>query len=135
MWRVCCWRGRPRVPASSQCGAGRRARPAHPATVDREPVAGRRRGALGVLLAQWGLSAIARGIALNGADWSGMQLLPRAGEIRLDGPVLGFTVALSMATGVVFGLFPALRASRPDLADVLRGSGMGAACGLSGRRS
>jgi putative ABC transport system permease protein len=91
-------------------------------------------GALGVLLAQWGLSAITRGIALNGADWSGMQLLPRAAEIRLDGMVLGFTAALSMATGILVGLFPSLRASRPDLADVLRGSGTGTVRPSSGTR-
>jgi predicted permease len=49
--------------------------------------------------------------------------LPRAGEIRMDGAVLGFAVALSAMTGVLFGLVPSLAASRPDLAVVLRGSG------------
>jgi putative ABC transport system permease protein len=68
-------------------------------------------GALGVLLANWGLSAITRMNTLH---------LPRSGEIRLDGVVLVFTVALSVATGVVFGLFPALQVSRPDPADALR---------------
>ena len=81
-------------------------------------------GALGFLLAYWSLAAIARIGALP---------LPRAEEIRLDGIVLGFTVALSMLTGVLFGLFPALEASRPDLADVLRQSGAAAAGGSSGR--
>ena len=90
-------------------------------------------GALGVLLAQWGVSAITREIAGNWTDYSGRQLLPRAGEIRLDGLVLGFTVALSIATGILFGLFPSLRASRPDLADVLRESGADAGRGSSGR--
>jgi putative ABC transport system permease protein len=71
-------------------------------------------GALGVLLAKWSLSGIARMTALD---------LPRAGEIRLDGMVLGFAAALSIATGVLFGLVPALGASRPDLAGVLRASG------------
>jgi predicted permease len=83
-------------------------------------------GALGVLLAQWGLHAITRVAALP---------LPRAGEIRVDGTVLGFTVALSMATGVLFGLFPSLAMSRPDLADVLRETGAAAGRGLSSRRS
>jgi predicted permease len=82
-------------------------------------------GALGVLLANWSLSAITRVDALN---------LPRAGEIQLDGMVLGFTVALSIATGVLFGLFPSLQVSRPDLVDVLRESGAGAGQGSSGRR-
>jgi putative ABC transport system permease protein len=51
--------------------------------------------------------------------------LPRAGEIRMDGTVLGFAVALSVVTGVLFGLIPSLAASRPDLAAVLRGTGEG----------
>jgi predicted permease len=71
-------------------------------------------GALGVLLAAWGLRAIAAASALP---------LPRAGAIRLDSMVLAFTLAISIATGVLFGLFPSLTASRPDLADVLRESG------------
>jgi putative ABC transport system permease protein len=83
-------------------------------------------GAFGVLLAQWGLRVITRVAALP---------LPRGGEIRLDSMVLAFTVALSIATGVLFGLFPSLAMSRPDLADVLRESGAAAGRGLSARRS
>ena len=49
--------------------------------------------------------------------------LPHAGEIRLDGMVLGFALVLSFATGVLFGLAPSLSASRPNLADVLKASG------------
>jgi predicted permease len=48
--------------------------------------------------------------------------------------VLGFTVALSIATGVLFGLIPSLQISRPDLADVLRASGAAASRGFSGGR-
>jgi len=70
-------------------------------------------GASGVLLAKWSLHAITRVPAFH---------LPRTGEIRLDGLVLGFTLLISVATGILFGLFPSLSASRPDLADVLRGS-------------
>jgi putative ABC transport system permease protein len=87
-------------------------------------------GIAGVLLANWGVTAIARFSALN---------LPRAGEIRVDGVILGFTAALSIAAGVLFGLFPSLRASRPDVADVLRAHGEGrgsdrrVALGLSAR--
>ena len=61
-------------------------------------------GALGVLLANWSLSGIT---SLTGLE------LPRVGEIRLDGTVLGFGVVLSIATGVLFGLLPSLGASRP----------------------
>ena len=56
-------------------------------------------GALGVLLAKWSLSGISRMTALD---------LPRAGEIHLDGMVLGFTIVLSIATGLLIGLVPSL---------------------------
>ncbi len=49
--------------------------------------------------------------------------LPRMDEVALDVPVLGATAVLSMVTGVVFGLAPALHLSRPDLASVLGDSG------------
>ncbi len=75
-------------------------------------------GALGVLLAKWGLSYITRLSEIN---------LPRPSEIRLDYMVLGFTIALSVATSLLFGLFPSLRVSRPDLAGLLRLQGAGAA--------
>ncbi len=85
-------------------------------------------GILGVLLAAWSLRAIPRMTAFA---------LPRAQEIHLDGMVLGFAVALSIATGVLFGLAPALGASRPDLIRVLRASGeagnQSARAGLPGR--
>jgi len=71
-------------------------------------------GALGIGLAAWSLSAI-RGMTF--VD------LPRAGEIQMDGAVLGFAVALSVITGVLFGLVPSLAAARPDLAGALRGNG------------
>ena len=69
-------------------------------------------GTLGVLLAQWGLSGIVRMTALQ---------LPRTAEIRLDALVLAFALALSVITGVLFGLAPSLSVSRPDLSGVLRG--------------
>jgi putative ABC transport system permease protein len=75
-------------------------------------------GALGLLLAVWGTSALGRLAALY---------LPRAREIAIDGPVLAFTAALILLTGVAFGLFPALQASRPDLQDVLKDSAKGSA--------
>ncbi|HEU4955327.1 MAG TPA: FtsX-like permease family protein, partial [Gemmatimonadales bacterium] len=53
--------------------------------------------------------------------------LPRAGEIELSLPVLGFTAFLIIVTGVVFGLLPALQASRADLQGVLKDSGRGTA--------
>ncbi len=71
-------------------------------------------GILGVLLAAWSLRVIPGITAFE---------LPRAGEIHLDWMVLGFAAALSIATGVLFGLAPSLGASRPDLIRVLRASG------------
>jgi putative ABC transport system permease protein len=73
-------------------------------------------GALGLLLGNWGLRAITR---LNGFD------LPRAAEIRLDVFVLLFNAAISILAGLLFGLIPALQASRPDLAGALRDCGKG----------
>ena len=71
-------------------------------------------GALGLLLAKWSLSGISHLAVLN---------LPRAGEIRLDAGVLGFTLVLSIVTGILFGLAPSLGASRPNLARVLKATG------------
>lgn len=75
-------------------------------------------GVLGVALAWFSLNAI-RGLTF--VD------LPRSGEIGIDIWVLAFAAALSLVTGVLFGLAPALAASKPDLAGVLRGSGESAA--------
>ncbi|MBV8895428.1 MAG: ABC transporter permease [Acidobacteriaceae bacterium] len=82
-------------------------------------------GALGCLLAKWVSAGIKHVTAVN---------LPRAGDIQLDGTVLGFTLALSIVTGVLFGLFPSLKMSRPDVADALRASGATAGQAGSGRR-
>jgi predicted permease len=81
-------------------------------------------GTLGLLSALWVLSAVARINAFR---------LPRAGEIHLDWTVLIFTAALSIATGVVFGLAPSIGASRPDLMSTLRASGELAAKGAPRR--
>ncbi|MEO6209493.1 MAG: ABC transporter permease [Gemmatimonadaceae bacterium] len=70
-------------------------------------------GALGVLLAVWGSSAL---IALTG----GAEL-----DIKIDGRVLAFTGVMSLATAGLFGLVPALRATRVELATALRAQGRG----------
>jgi predicted permease len=72
-------------------------------------------GALAVLAAPWALSAL---LSLAPKD------MPRLDEVRLDGAVLGFALAASMAAGVFAGLAPALQVTQPHLMDVLRtGSG------------
>jgi predicted permease len=78
-------------------------------------------GALGLVLAFWGTKAVLG--TLPGA-------LPRANEVALDSRVLLFTLALSLFAGIVFGLAPALKASRVDLQEILKESGRG----MSGAR-
>lgn len=69
-------------------------------------------GALGgLLLAKWSLHSIVRMEALR---------VPRVSDARLDSMVLGFTLILSIATAVLFGLLPSLSVSRPDVSDILR---------------
>ncbi len=77
-------------------------------------------GVLGLLLALWSLDAL-----------SGLvpEELPRLGEVRMDGRVLAFTLLVSLGTGVLFGLVPALQASSPDLNGVLRQGGGGRLAG------
>ena len=74
-------------------------------------------GALGLLVAIWGVSAIAS-LVPEGFASSVYNLK----AIALDWRVFGFTLALSLLTALVFGIFPALNGSRPDLQKVLRES-------------
>ncbi len=71
-------------------------------------------GTLGLLIA-WGASKAL--VALAPAD------LRQLSQIRLDGRVLGFTIGLSVITTILFGLTPALCASRIDLQEVLKAAG------------
>ncbi|HEX5760842.1 MAG TPA: ABC transporter permease, partial [Thermoanaerobaculia bacterium] len=81
-------------------------------------------GALGLLLALWGVRAL---VAMNADN------IPRAAEIGLEPPVLLFTLALAVLTGLVFGLVPALHAARPDLQGSLKEGGRGAGTGVRAR--
>ena len=51
---------------------------------------------------------------------------PRADTIHVNAAVFGFTLLIALATGVLFGLAPALQASRTDVQDALRAGGRGA---------
>jgi len=53
--------------------------------------------------------------------------LPRSGELRVDSGVLLFTLGISITTGLLFGLMPALQISRIDVNSVLREEGRGTA--------
>ena len=68
--------------------------------------------------------------------WGVVAAFPREqffSTIRINGTVLAFTSALVIATGVLFGIFPALRTSRPDLHEELKG-GAGASNSQGRRR-
>ena len=74
-------------------------------------------GALGLLVAVWGTRAIGslvpKDLAISVYD---------VNDLRLDWRVFAFTLTLSVLTGIVFGLAPALTASKPDLIKALRTS-------------
>ena len=71
-------------------------------------------GALGVLVAWWGTKAL---VALSPPALIDLQ------RVSVNLPVLGFTLALTVLTGVIFGLAPALEATRFDLHDSLKEGG------------
>ncbi|MGA7962344.1 MAG: ABC transporter permease [Candidatus Acidiferrales bacterium] len=73
-------------------------------------------GALGLWLAAWGTKAALRTLP---------ETLPRAQDVGLDGRVLVFTLLASVVAGVIFGLAPALKTSRPNLQETLKESGRG----------
>jgi predicted permease len=60
--------------------------------------------------------------------------MPRGEDVGLDTPVLLFTLAVSLLTGLVFGLVPAIRASSPDLQQSLREGARGSTRGSGGMR-
>jgi predicted permease len=81
-------------------------------------------GILGILLAVWGLDLLKK-VAEN--------FIPRVLEVSLDLHVLGFAVGLSLLTGLVLGLVPALHASRSDPIDSLKDSSRGTTGRQAGR--
>jgi putative ABC transport system permease protein len=81
-------------------------------------------GLLGLLLAVWGTGLV---------SVAGEKINPMFQDVHMDLRVLGFTVGLTLLTGLVFGLAPALQVSKPNLAESLKESGRGA--GPSGHRN
>jgi putative ABC transport system permease protein len=73
-------------------------------------------GLLGLLLAWWGMEALIRFVPEN---------LPRLSEIALDRWALGFTFTVSLLTGVIFGIVPALQASKVDLTEAMKDGARG----------
>ena len=74
-------------------------------------------GGLGLLFASWGTQAGLRVLP---------EALPRANDVRMDPRVLFFTLGVTIVAGVLFGLAPALKTSRPELNETLKESGRGA---------
>ncbi len=81
-------------------------------------------GCAGLLLANWGADAL---VALAPTN------VPRLAETGIDGRVLLFTLGLSVAASLLFGLAPALQISRVDLSETLKQSGSRAVGGKAGR--
>jgi predicted permease len=73
-------------------------------------------GASGLLLAVWALRAL---VAFGAA------LIPRAANISIDSIALGFTLVMTLVTGLLIGLLPALQASGVSVLDALKEAGPG----------
>ena len=71
-------------------------------------------GVLGLLIAYWGVDALRAMLP---------ERTPRLHEVSIDGRVLSFTFAISLITGLLFGLVPALQASTSDLHDSVKEGG------------
>jgi putative ABC transport system permease protein len=80
----------------------------------------------GVVVAVWAVRAF---VTLGPSD------VPRLTDVRTDGVMLAFAVAVGVATTVLFGLLPALYASRLDVMTILRDGGRGASAGLRSQRA
>jgi predicted permease len=83
-------------------------------------------GALGLVVASWSMSLLR---LLLPAD------LPRAEDIRIDAGVVLFAIAISVLTGLVFGVLPALRASGLSVSDALKTASRSATAGHRAQRA
>ena len=83
-------------------------------------------GALGLLVAYGGLKALKAGMPPG--------ILPPNIYVAMDARVLLFILGVSFLTGIVFGIFPAIKATRPDQASVIKQGGHGASSGRARQR-
>jgi putative ABC transport system permease protein len=74
-------------------------------------------GGLGCLLALWGIPAL---VALDPSK------VFQAVQVEVDGAVLWFSLGVSLLTGVIFGLFPAIHYSKANLAEAMKEAARGA---------
>jgi putative ABC transport system permease protein len=83
-------------------------------------------GGIGFLLALWGADAL---MALEPDN------IPRLHEVGVDTSVFLFTLAVSIVTGIVFGLIPGMRAARPDLNEALKEGSRGSMGSAGSKRT
>lgn len=83
-------------------------------------------GTLGTLLAVWGVEVL---VSLSEGS------IPTTARVKIDATVLGFTLLVSLVTGVLFGLVPALRTLKVNLTDSLKEGGRGASEGVHRNRT
>ncbi len=82
-------------------------------------------GAVGLLLSLWGVNLLKAFVPEN---------ISQAHAVTIDAKVLGFTVMVSMLTGLIFGLAPATQASNFNLNETLKEGGRDSAAGSRGNR-
>jgi len=85
-------------------------------------------GIVGLLIAYWGVDALVATL-----PESQLNALPFLKSLRIDSTILAFSFGLSLVTGIVFGLAPAIQSSRPDLNEVLKEGGRTSAAGARHR--
>lgn len=85
-------------------------------------------GAAGVLIAYWGVPALVATLPQNQ-----LNALPFLKTVQIDLSILGFSLGLSLLTGLFFGLAPALQSSRLDLNEVLKEGGRQSSAGTGQR--
>jgi len=85
-------------------------------------------GLVGLLIAYWGVPALVATLPQNQ-----LNALPFLKSLQIDLGILGFSFGLSLLTGIVFGLVPALQSSRFDLNEVLKEGGRHSSAGAGQR--
>jgi putative ABC transport system permease protein len=83
-------------------------------------------GVIGIVLASWGIDLLLK---------LAPESLPRLKEIKMDGHVLLFTVVICFITGILFGLLPAIHASRGNVFEKLKESGTQTSSGVKHART
>ena len=79
--------------------------------------------------------ALANSLVKLIVNWLPEFSFPHEAAISINLPVLYFSVGLALLTGIVFGISPALRAARPDIAQVMQSTTRKMTAGLHGRRT